>query len=249
MTRSPSADAKASKRKGTRSVSTLTPSQLARKRANDREAQRAIRARTKEHIDRLERDLEELRNRYSRDETVQDLLRRNKALESELTSLRESLGLQTSRSVPQTPAYEHCLSPSASGMSSRTSSFGQSSAEYSSVPHFGSPYVPAPDPRESWGSTLPCSMPSVLSSPASSLGNGDDYMGGYIPTSVPSHMMERGLLPQPALQCLDNIKIEYEDMESDGGFSHHSGHHTPASYMSHHHWPLGGVYYPQSPGL
>ena len=87
---------------GTRSVSTLTPSQLARKRANDREAQRAIRARTKEHIDRLERDLEELRNRYSRDETVQDLLRRNKALESELTSLRESLGLQTSRSVPQT---------------------------------------------------------------------------------------------------------------------------------------------------
>ena len=113
-------------------------------------------------------------------------------------------------------------------------------------------------------------MPSVLSSPASSLGNGDDYMGGYIPTSVPSHMMERGLLPQPALQCLDNIKIEYEDMESgkhqptplrpfyvprtdrpgtDGGFSHHSGHHTPVSYMSHHHWPLGGVYYPQSPGL
>lgn len=80
--------------KGTRSVSTLTPSQLARKRANDREAQRAIRARTKEHIERLERELEELKSRHSRDETVQDLLKRNKALERELMALRESLGIQ-----------------------------------------------------------------------------------------------------------------------------------------------------------
>jgi Mg2+ and Co2+ transporter CorA len=74
-------------------VSTLTPSQLARKRANDREAQRAIRARTKEHIERLERELEELRSRHSRDETVQDLIKRNKALERELMALRESLGI------------------------------------------------------------------------------------------------------------------------------------------------------------
>ena len=42
---------------GTRSVSSLTPAQLERKRANDREAQRAIRARTKHHIDRLEKEL------------------------------------------------------------------------------------------------------------------------------------------------------------------------------------------------
>ncbi|EWZ78584.1 hypothetical protein FOWG_17191 [Fusarium oxysporum f. sp. lycopersici MN25] len=58
------------KRKAKSNVSSLTPSQLARKRANDREAQRAIRARTKEHIDRLERELEELKSKQSRDQTV-----------------------------------------------------------------------------------------------------------------------------------------------------------------------------------
>ncbi|KAM6506531.1 hypothetical protein FSOLCH5_013506 [Fusarium solani] len=81
---------------GTRSVSTLTPSQLARKRANDREAQRVIRARTKEHIERLERELEERKSMQSRDQTVQELLRHNKALEEELMRLKES------REVPMT---------------------------------------------------------------------------------------------------------------------------------------------------
>lgn len=88
---------------GTRSVSTLTPSQLARKRANDREAQRAIRARTKEHIERLERELEDLKSKQSRDETVQDLLKRNKALEKELRSLRETMGIQASQHPYSTP--------------------------------------------------------------------------------------------------------------------------------------------------
>jgi len=212
----------------------LTPSQLARKRANDREAQRAIRTRTKEHIDRLERELEEHRNRYSRDDMVQDLMRRNKILEDELAALRDSLGLRSGRSVPQTrkwsfaathtycrnliadfsEAYENSLSPSGPGMSGRTSSsYGQNSAEYTAVNGFGTPYVPAPDPRESWASVLPCSVPSVVSSPASSLGTAEDYMAGYIPTSVPSSMVDRGVVPQ-SLPCLESVKAEYDDMES-----------------------------------
>jgi regulator of replication initiation timing len=77
----------------------LTPSQLARKRANDREAQRAIRARTKEHIERLERELEDLKGKHNRDDTVQDLIKRNKALETELKRLRESMG------IPHTDPY------------------------------------------------------------------------------------------------------------------------------------------------
>lgn len=80
---------------GTRSVSTLTPSQLARKRANDREAQRAIRARTKEHIERLEKELDDLRCQQSRDQTVQELMRRNKALEDELMRLKETMGVSS----------------------------------------------------------------------------------------------------------------------------------------------------------
>jgi serine phosphatase RsbU (regulator of sigma subunit) len=102
MVRSASAEpVKPSKRKGTRSVSTLTPSQLARKRANDREAQRAIRARTKEHIERLERELEELKSNQSRDKTVQELLRRNKALEEELFRIKETMGVSMTPSPYQ----------------------------------------------------------------------------------------------------------------------------------------------------
>lgn len=84
----------------------MTPAQLARKRANDREAQRAIRARTKEHIENLERELEELRSVSSRDDTVQDLLRRNRALEDELHRLRESMGIASN--APRN-YYQPCM--------------------------------------------------------------------------------------------------------------------------------------------
>lgn len=73
---------------GTRSVSTLTPSQLARKRANDREAQRAIRARTKEHIEKLESEVARLRSISDRDQEYQRLIRRVQALEDENKALR-----------------------------------------------------------------------------------------------------------------------------------------------------------------
>jgi hypothetical protein len=99
---------KGGKRKGTRSVSTLTPAQLARKRANDREAQRAIRARTKEHIENLEREIDELRSQKSRDQTVQELLGRNRALENEVRRLRESLGIRTA-AAPGMPPYPTCM--------------------------------------------------------------------------------------------------------------------------------------------
>lgn len=75
--------------KDTRTASTLTPAQLARKRANDRESQRAIRARTKEHIANLEKEVHELRSRDN-PRAVQELLRCNEALEYELAQLREA---------------------------------------------------------------------------------------------------------------------------------------------------------------
>ncbi|KAM6513809.1 hypothetical protein FALCPG4_015022 [Fusarium falciforme] len=91
--------AKATKR--TQGVRTLTPSQLARKRANDREAQRAIRARTKEHIEWLER---ELKSEQSRDRTIQGLLQRNKALEDELNRLKENMAISMPSSPYSTPS-------------------------------------------------------------------------------------------------------------------------------------------------
>ncbi|KAK6951440.1 hypothetical protein Daesc_007975 [Daldinia eschscholtzii] len=105
----PAVETNKGKRKGTRSVSTLTPSQLARKRANDREAQRAIRARTKEHIESLEREIEELRSLRNRDQTIQTLLRRNKALEDELRQIRESIGINATAEQYQ-PGTPHSFS-------------------------------------------------------------------------------------------------------------------------------------------
>lgn len=81
----------------------MTPAQLARKRANDREAQRAIRARTKEHIERLERELEQYKKLYSTDDRIQELAKRIDALESENKTLREQ-ATQNGLPVPTTPA-------------------------------------------------------------------------------------------------------------------------------------------------
>ncbi|KAH9885166.1 hypothetical protein F4778DRAFT_513958 [Xylariomycetidae sp. FL2044] len=199
---------KAGKRKGTRSVSTLTPSQLARKRANDREAQRAIRARTKEHIENLEREIEELRGRHSHDQTVQDLLRRNKALEDELHRIKEIVGMHSGHpSAAYQTAYH---SPS-----SRGSSFGQNTPDYPGF-HDISPYHNVPDATEPWASTMPCSVPSTVSSPSSSSAP-EEFGNAYFPTSAPSGVMDKASMPpsmsSPAMSCV-NGDTGFEDVKS-----------------------------------
>jgi hypothetical protein len=81
-------------RAGTRSVTTLTAAQLERKRANDREAQRAIRQRTKDHIDTLERQVRDLTAQLDNGASsrMMDLMRRNEELEQENQVLRARLG-------------------------------------------------------------------------------------------------------------------------------------------------------------
>ncbi|KAF1955312.1 hypothetical protein CC80DRAFT_91548 [Byssothecium circinans] len=80
-------------RAGTRSVTTLTAAQLERKRANDREAQRAIRQRTKDHIDALERQVRDLSNQLETNSSgkMMEVLRRNDELEQENAILRARL--------------------------------------------------------------------------------------------------------------------------------------------------------------
>ncbi|XXH03654.1 DRAP deaminase [Hypoxylon texense] len=201
------------KRKGTRSVSTLTPSQLARKRANDREAQRAIRARTKEHIDNLEREIEELRNQQNRDQTVQSLLRQNKSLEDELRRLRESVGL---RAPDATDPYQPMFQPSSPP---HQSSFGQPVSIYPLIPNMAS-YGNVSDGTESWPTSMPRSAPSPTSTAASSEVT-DDYNGGnYIPTSAPSTGLRRSSLPpnmhSPPLSCI-NGEGGFDDMKPGFG--------------------------------
>ncbi|KAK7419807.1 hypothetical protein QQZ08_010695 [Neonectria magnoliae] len=224
MVRSSSAEpVKATKRKGTRSVSTLTPSQLARKRANDREAQRAIRARTKEHIERLERELDDLKGKQNRDQTVQELLRRNKALEDELTRLKENMGVSMTSSPYSTPVYDDALSTGSGAIPSpRASPFP--SGDYGSLPDYGHHYVPLPNNCESWASTVPCAVPSNVSSPSSSA-NTDDYGAGYIPTSVPTSMLPSNNTSSSNIsaQGHKDIKMEYEDVDHHGTHFHVAG--------------------------
>lgn len=82
-------------------VSSLSAEQLERKRANDREAQRSIRQRTKEHIELLEQQVAMLQAQVSemrpRNEQFDDLVRQNAALQEEIAQLKHQLASHTGR--------------------------------------------------------------------------------------------------------------------------------------------------------
>ena len=88
----PSGRRKRESRAGTRSVSMLSPAQLERKRANDREAQRTIRQRTREHIENLEKQVSELSEHK---EHLDEALQQNAALETEIEHLKQQLAAVT----------------------------------------------------------------------------------------------------------------------------------------------------------
>lgn len=81
------------KRKATysaRGVASLTPEQLAKKRANDREAQRAIRERTKSQIETLEKRIQDLKSQQPYQE-LQSVLRQKDAIQAENDEIRRRL--------------------------------------------------------------------------------------------------------------------------------------------------------------
>ena len=73
-----------------RGVAHLTPEQLNKKRANDREAQRAIRERTKVQIERLEGKIQELTSQKPYLE-LQDALRQKEQVEAENEEIKKKL--------------------------------------------------------------------------------------------------------------------------------------------------------------
>ena len=75
---------------GSRGVNNLTPEQLAKKRANDREAQRAIRERTKSQIEALEKKIQDLTSQKPYQE-LQDALRQKEAVEAENADIKRRL--------------------------------------------------------------------------------------------------------------------------------------------------------------
>ncbi|PCD33747.1 hypothetical protein AU210_009965 [Fusarium oxysporum f. sp. radicis-cucumerinum] len=181
------------KRNKTRRVSTLTPEQLARKRANDREAQRAIRVRTKEYIERLERELAELKSNQSRDQTIQDLLRRNTAIERELIRLKEITG-----------------APAASTGSAAISSTHRApfSEDYNSHHDYNQQYIPLSNNCESLGSTISCAIPSNISTSSTP----GDYSVRNIQTSMTTSVLPFSNTSSSNICTIydkDAIKVEY----------------------------------------
>jgi len=75
---------------GSRGVANLTPEQLAKKRANDREAQRAIRERTKGQIETLEKRIEALTAQQPYQE-LQHALRQKEIVEAENEDIKKKL--------------------------------------------------------------------------------------------------------------------------------------------------------------
>ncbi|UKZ89918.1 uncharacterized protein TrAFT101_004951 [Trichoderma asperellum] len=75
---------------GSRGVANLTPEQLAKKRANDREAQRAIRERTRNQIERLEKRIQELENQKPYQD-LQVVVRAKEAIEAENAEIKRRL--------------------------------------------------------------------------------------------------------------------------------------------------------------
>lgn len=75
---------------GGRGVAHLTPEQLAKKRANDREAQRAIRERTKGQIEQLEKRILELTTQKPYQE-LQNAIRQKELVEAENEEIKKKL--------------------------------------------------------------------------------------------------------------------------------------------------------------
>ncbi|EWY89717.1 hypothetical protein FOYG_10518 [Fusarium oxysporum NRRL 32931] len=219
----------------TRRVSTLTPEQLARKRANDREAQRAIRVRTKEYIERLERELAELKSNQSRDQTIQDLLRRNTAIERELIRLKEITGApaaslschksdptarqllfpdELSTTAPQptrttTTTTTVCNGNVSTGSAAISSTHrAPFSGDYNSHHDYNQQYITLSNNCESLGSTISCAIPSNISTSSTP----GDYSVRNIQTSMTTSVIPFSNTSSSNIYTIydkDVIKVEY----------------------------------------
>lgn len=94
-----------------RSVTKLSAEQLVRKRAADREAQRAIRQRTRERIQNLEERIKELSGDDPADESfLEEMMRKNVELEEEIRRLKAAVeGLDAGRPRNLNSKKPQCL--------------------------------------------------------------------------------------------------------------------------------------------
>lgn len=224
-------------RSGTRKVSSLSAEQLERKRANDREAQRSIRQRNKEHIEQLEGQVATLQSQITdlrtRSEPFDELIRRNTALDEENSRLRHQLAAITGRSgfaaagetdpfrtgwrmgdapstvAPSIPSAGPILSPHFSGTSHPTSAVRTSSGLSTSSR--------SSHPHE-WQQMADTRSPSLCgSSDAEFPGRLDQYViEGQLP-----HQGSRMVPPSMPAPCAQMSFNSANQQPTEPSFSHH----------------------------
>ncbi|KIW02273.1 uncharacterized protein PV09_06423 [Verruconis gallopava] len=155
-------------RAGTRSVTTLTAAQLERKRANDREAQRAIRQRTKDHIDNLERQIRELTASSDTNAKLMQTIQRNQELEQENALLRSRLNHAVTTMSEHGLNSDHImLTGSPNSPTRRIKLATQLRNSATPVPRsIPTPSVPSVGPQEQWGATYSPATSSIDRSPS-----------------------------------------------------------------------------------
>ena len=206
---------------GSRGVANLTPEQLAKKRANDREAQRAIRERTKNTIEGLEARIRELESSQPYQELQRALADRDRALQ-ECEALRTRLaavaGIVGNRDLGQTGLngmtpptnrdLEALLTPDGTELAALTaqqSPLPSTAATPSQYPHV------QPSPAQKYEQTPQQHLHPDLRSPNNSSTTDS-------PSAAPSH---------------------YQSSEGQ------ARKWTPESQGAHHHYPAHGHPYEQ----
>lgn len=219
-------------RSGTRKVSTLSTEQLERKRANDREAQRSIRQRTKEHIEQLEAQVAAFQSQIEemrlRTEQFDEVMQRNTFLEEEMSRLKQQIASLTGR--PEYVADNESMGPFRTGWTLQGSQ-NNAPSEISQAGTLLSPhFTPSSNPR----------TPSALSasSRASHQHDWQQYPSARSPSlgassnpEYPSRMdsyVIDGQLHQGPRVCPPSIP----DPATHISFSGAPAHHQPATSYS-----------------
>ncbi|KAK4095906.1 hypothetical protein N658DRAFT_74445 [Parathielavia hyrcaniae] len=234
------------KGKGARRVSNLSEEQRNKKRENDRIAQQNIRRRNKELIEKLQHEVECLRN-LERVDMVNQLLQRNHELEDRVRFLEKALSQRAGRSFPPPSGYDahempRCRHPGGYN-----------------VPHsFGSPYLAgAANPYDHWPSSVvpvpsAVTVNSVESSPGAS-GQGEDYTHtpAYVHTSVSLVDGPAAMGGSTSAPSLGAAKTEYRDADagsSSNGYSSHGVQQSSPAYLHDSPWPAypASHYYSQA---
>ncbi|KAG8422172.1 hypothetical protein J3459_010658 [Metarhizium acridum] len=185
----------------------MTVAQRERKRANDRRSQRASRARTRQHIQHLERELESLRNIRPEDggnesAVIQELIRRNQELEIELIRLR-------STSVSPLPANSNFGGIPVAGRVNAPNPADPLNTEASST--YLSEGIPPVDDRNPMASLMTLSSSSV----ADDFGEASGTSQNLVNYTMPNQYTRTGLSRSPPNSSM--ITTQYREYREESG--------------------------------